>query len=420
MQQYIGFKLNDNEFTLPILKVREIINTPAVTKLPQSARYVRGIINLRGAVIPVLDLKEMVSMGSTDGIASKTIVISDGQKLFGILVDEITSVVNIDEADVEPAESFLQENIERVEGVAKVDDRLIILLDTDKLVDVHGLDILKEGALPGIPEADEPAAVEGEAPRRLEPPREQADVLSPEPPAPAEPSSGKGEAGEKAPRVHPDVKEALQKYADDETRSQIVEKIIELIDALAGHDYRKADQMISVMLQASEGSLFKEIGRVTRKLHDSLRSFREALGPKIRQITDVDVPKAVDSLEFVLTRSEAAANRTMDMVEKYQKEMDSFSTHAGKVKSPKRTAQYFTGFEKALRKDLDETLVAQEFQDLTGQSVRGVIELVNAIEAELVALIASFGVGPEGAAKGEISQKVSQDEVDDLLKEFGF
>jgi chemotaxis signal transduction protein len=80
MQQYIGFKLNDNEFTLPILRVREIVNTPAITKLPQASRYVRGIINLRGAVIPVLDLKEMVSMGSTDGIASKTIVISDGQK----------------------------------------------------------------------------------------------------------------------------------------------------------------------------------------------------------------------------------------------------------------------------------------------------------------------------------------------------
>jgi chemotaxis protein CheZ len=384
------------------------------------------IINLRGAVIPVLDLKEMVSMGSTDGIASKTIVISDGQRLFGILVDEITSVVNIDEAEIEPAESFLQENIDRVEGVAKLDDRLIILLDTDKLVDVHGLDILKEGALPGIPEADEPPAVKDEARRRLEPPREEAGVPFPEPPAleqapkPAEPSPEEGQAEEKASRVHPEVKKALQKYADNETRSEIVQKIIELIDALADHDYRKADSMISVMLQASEGSLFKEIGKVTRKLHDSLRDFRHTLGPKIKQIADVDVPNAVDGLEFVLTKSEAAANRTMDLVEKYQKELRTFSAHAAKVKSPKRTVEYLAGFKKELKQDLGEIVVAQEFQDLTGQSIRKVIELVNAIEAELVALIATFGVGPEAAAKVKDSLKVSQDDVDELLKEFGF
>ena len=137
MQQYIGFKLNNNEFTIPILKVREIINTPVITPLPQAAHYMKGILNLRDRIIPIVDLKELVTARGTapDGqIGGKIIVITNRNSTFGILVDAITSVINIDEADIEPPEGLLSENMDRVEGVAKFDDRLIILLDTDKLV----------------------------------------------------------------------------------------------------------------------------------------------------------------------------------------------------------------------------------------------------------------------------------------------
>ena len=120
MPQYIGFKLGDDEFTIPILKVREIINTPTITTLPQSPHYMKGIINIRGRIIPVVDLRELVSMGGAGGDDSKIVVISNRNKVFGILVDSISSVINIEDSSIEAPEGFLSDNLDRVKGVAKL------------------------------------------------------------------------------------------------------------------------------------------------------------------------------------------------------------------------------------------------------------------------------------------------------------
>jgi chemotaxis protein CheZ len=425
MRQYIGFKLNDNEFTLPILKVREIVNTPAITRLPQSPEYVKGVINLRGSIIPVVDLKELVSMDSSERETTKTIVITNDEQVFGIMVDEITSVIKINEEDIEPAEGFLQENLDRVEGVAKFDDRLVILLDTSKLVDTQDLGAIGEGVMvegeKAAPlEAPETRAIGGGAARpvpdgRARPLPERAPEAAPaETMARAETAPREGKLNE--------VKEALnEKYRDDESRREFARKVVELIEALAEHDFDRADNMIAEMLQASEDNLFKEIGMVTRKLHDSLKEFKNALDPRIKQIADEEVPTAVDSLEYVITKTQDAANKTMGIVEKYQKDLDGFSGQLAKIKNPKQAVVYLNEFKASLNKDLTEILLAQEFQDITGQTIRKVIELVNAIEAELVGLITTFGVKADARKKDiKIAQKISQDGVDDLLREFGF
>lgn len=424
MRQYIGFKLNDNEFTLPILKVREIVNTPAITRLPQSPEYVKGVINLRGSIIPVVDLKELVSMDSTERETTKTIVITNDEQVFGILVDEITSVIKINEEDIEPAEGFLQENLDRVEGVAKLDDRLVILLDTSKLVDTQDIDALGGGAM--VEEGERAAPLEAPATRAIEGgaarPLPDAGARSGGAPEAAPPETMvRAEAAPREGKLH-EVKEALnEKYRDDEPRREFARKVVELIEALAENDFDRADNMIAAMLQSSEDNLFKEIGMVTRKLHDSLKEFKNALDPRIKQIADEEVPTAVDSLEYVISKTEDAANKTMGIVEKYQKDLEGFSGQLEKIKNPKRAVEYLNEFKASLNKDLTEIMLAQEFQDITGQTIRKVIELVNAIEAELVGLITTFGVKADARKKDiKIAQKISQDGVDDLLREFGF
>ncbi len=431
MKQYIGFKLNTNEFTLPILRVREIVNTPAITRLPQSPDYVEGIINLRGQIIPIIDLKELVGMGETvSREQTKTIVVTSGSRFFGILVDEITSVINIDDADIEPAETFMKTNLDRVEGVARFDDRMIILLDTNKLVDAEEMDLLA-----GIDEIAPP--VEGEsAPSKLEGGMPQQATIAHEATAPPAPSTQQpreelqpgahlkktSPAVEKpVGEVQKDAKELIaEKYSEDDVKSKYLQKLTELIEALAANDFENADSMIKEMLQYSEGSLYQRIGNVTRKLHNSLRDFKNALDPRIKQLADEEVPSAVDSLEFVIGKTEEAANKTMSIVEKHLTALDEIADHVQKIRSPKESAKYLKERQSALSKDLNEILLTQDFQDLTGQVIRRVIELVNSIEVELVGLITTFGIKAEEKVEKKVAEKIGQDDIDSLLKEFGF
>jgi chemotaxis protein CheZ len=421
MPQYIGFKIDESEYTIPIMKVREIINTPGITRLPQSPYYVKGIINIRGKIMPVVDLKALVSTGESGGDSTKVIVITNEMMTFGIMVDAITSVVNIEESKIEPPEGFMHGNVERVEGVARFDDRLVILLDTDKLVDAEEMLVLEGGAK----ELEGPVG-----PRPLTDETEEARPSAAGPAVkgmPADVSAGAVEpaaSGETSSQLR-NAKEALgRRFLKDGQKTYFINSLMELIDTLASHDYDRVDMMISELLQSSEAEsgLYKKVGLVTRKLHNSIAEFRDVLDPRLKKIADDEVPRAVDNLQFVITKTEEAANRTIEIVEKYIAGMEEFSRQIEKVKSPKASVKYLEEFRDSMRNDLTEILLAQEFQDITGGNIKKVIDLVNAIETELIGLIATFGVKAEGkAGEGrEVQEKVTQDDVDELLKEFGF
>jgi chemotaxis protein CheZ len=374
MKQYIGFKLGESEYTLPILKVREIINTPSITTLPQSPHYMKGIINLRGRIIPVVDLKEIISAGGEEGLGSKTIVISSGKVTFGVLVDSITSVVNIEKSEIEAPEGFMHENLDRVEGVARLDDRLVILLDTDKLVEAEGMGMLEEGFIEI--EGEEPKGVKTEEPVQVIGTGEVKRVES------VKPAIEGGDAGMEL----KDVKELKEKLKGSEQKELLVNSIIKLMNI------------------------------------NSIRDFKKTLDPRIKQIANEEVPQAVDSLEFVLAKTEDAANKTVGIVEKYLAELPEYDRQLKRFKSPKAAIEHLKSFRKTFGKDLGEVMVAQQYQDITGQAIRKVISLVNDIETELVGLITSFGVKMDLAPEREEkpAEKITQDDVEDLLKEFGF
>jgi chemotaxis protein CheZ len=202
----------------------------------------------------------------------------------------------------------------------------------------------------------------------------------------------------------------------------LVDSIIKLMNMLASRDYDSAEAVMDELMKNAEKGLYIELGNVTRRLHDSIRDFKKTLDPRIKQIANEEVPQAVDSLEFVLAKTEDAANKTVGIVEKYLAELPEYDKQLKRFKAPKAAIEHLKSFRKSFGKDLGEIMVAQQYQDITGQAIRKVISLVNDIETELVGLITSFGVKMDLAPDREEkpAEKITQDDVEDLLKEFGF
>ena len=134
------------------------------------------------------------------------------------------------------------------------------------------------------------------------------------------------------------------------------------------------------------------------------------------------MPNAIDRLQFVIDKTEEAANKTMGIVEKHLLDMDELSAHIRKLDGPDDAVKYIKDFKNRLEDDLTEIITTQSFQDITGQTIKKVILLVGDIEKELVGLVAAFGLKTEAGpmAKEAVREMVSQSDVDDLLKDFGF
>jgi purine-binding chemotaxis protein CheW len=138
--KYLTFKLGAEEFGLEILKVQEIIKMMDITKVPRTPEFVRGVINLRGKVIPVVELRLKFDM-STVEVTDKTCVIvvqvahSAGTVTMGAIVDEVSEVLDISGEQIEPSPEFgTSVNTDFILGMGKVGKRVVMLLDVDKVL----------------------------------------------------------------------------------------------------------------------------------------------------------------------------------------------------------------------------------------------------------------------------------------------
>jgi purine-binding chemotaxis protein CheW len=138
--KYLSFALAHEEYGLEILKVREIIGYMDVTAVPQTPPYVKGVINLRGQVIPVVDLRAKFGMEEaaiTDQTCIIVVEITHGSRKFstGIIVDHVQEVLDIDGQNIEEAPQFgVSVNTDFIYGMAKVGGSVKILLDIDKVL----------------------------------------------------------------------------------------------------------------------------------------------------------------------------------------------------------------------------------------------------------------------------------------------
>ena len=138
--KYLTFTLASEDYGIGILKVKEIIGIMAITTVPQTPDYVKGVINLRGKVIPVIDLRlkfAMEDMAYTERTCIIVVEISGGRNkiMMGILVDSVSEVLNIKSGDIEDTPNFgSQLNTEYILGMAKMGERVKILLDINKVL----------------------------------------------------------------------------------------------------------------------------------------------------------------------------------------------------------------------------------------------------------------------------------------------
>lgn len=230
----------------------------------------------------------------------------------------------------------------------------------------------------------------------------------------------------------------------------------DLVKALEQGDETTADGLLDEIAGLRETQLFKEVGRLTRQLHDTMASF--AVDSRIAAMTEKEIPDAKERLQYVITMTEQAANQTLTAVEallpvseRLNEQVSELAGKWGRFLDREMPYQEFKAMSReitshfseskeslqAMQAGLNEILMAQGFQDITGQIIRRVIDLVQDLEASMVDVIRITGGKPKLAGEGNKEQELpgpvvpgiddkagdvagSQDEVDDLLSSMGF
>ncbi len=134
--QLVTFALSNEDYAVDILKVQEINRMKEITRVPNSPDYVEGVINLRGKVMPVVSLRKKFGLEERENDTQSRIMIMDIQGLtMGLIVDGVSEVLRVPSSIVEPAPPMTSSiSTEFIKGIAKLEDRLIILLDMDRLI----------------------------------------------------------------------------------------------------------------------------------------------------------------------------------------------------------------------------------------------------------------------------------------------
>ena len=240
---------------------------------------------------------------------------------------------------------------------------------------------------------------------------------------------------------------------DNKQRLEIARSLVVSLEA---GDDAESEHLISMLAPNQKNdALFLEVGRLTRELHDAINGF--LLDARISEMTNVEIPDAKERLSYVITMTEQSANRTLTaveqsipLIEKIERQSKDLSEQWENLRSRLLNKEDFrglsvelSGFLKntgadagELHSNMSEVLMAQDFQDLTGQIIRKVITLVHDVEEKLVMLVRITGgkmedpnqkkeekpelAGPAIPGLDQGDQVTNQDDVDDLLSSLGF
>lgn len=134
--QVVSFKLGSEEYGVDIAQVQEINRMVAITHVPRAPEFMEGVINLRGQLIPIIDLRTRFAMARAEHTKNTRIVVTEiGTKRVGMVVDSVSEVLRLDTDAIEPApEMITGVDTEYIRGVGKIEDRLIILLDLARII----------------------------------------------------------------------------------------------------------------------------------------------------------------------------------------------------------------------------------------------------------------------------------------------
>lgn len=232
-------------------------------------------------------------------------------------------------------------------------------------------------------------------------------------------------------------------------------RLSELGEAIKAGDIEKSNTLIGELTTLRESSLFQELGKLTREIHESINAFSD--DKRVAELAEEEIPDAKERLNFIVTKTDEAAHRTMTNAEQAVDIVNAFNDQAQDLqmrwKEFKNHEMSKSDFLK-LTGDIDQFLdsmhtesdrvkgkmtdimMAQDYQDLTGQMIKQVTNMVQEIEGKLVSLVAITGAqispnkdeqkdgtmahGPQLASANKEEVATNQDEVDDLLASLGF
>jgi purine-binding chemotaxis protein CheW len=137
ISQLVGFRLDDEDYAIAITKIQEIILMKPITRIPQVPDFIEGLINLRGSVIPIINLRKRFGLPSRNvDDETRTIVVNIHDKTVGCIVDAVTQVMRISRDQIQPPPlAVLAVAHQYIAGLARLEDRLLIILDIDQLFD---------------------------------------------------------------------------------------------------------------------------------------------------------------------------------------------------------------------------------------------------------------------------------------------
>lgn len=149
--QFLSFTLGKEEYGVDILRVQEIRSWEPVSRIPNVPAYEKGVVNLRGAIVPIIDLRERFDLGTANYTALTVVVvlqahIAEKTRVMGVVVDSVSDVLNVNRKNIQTSPEFgTKVSTEFINGLVSVNGRMVVLLDVDKLLKLEGLDDEDDG-----------------------------------------------------------------------------------------------------------------------------------------------------------------------------------------------------------------------------------------------------------------------------------
>ena len=367
--QLIGFTVGEERFAIDISEVHEINRFEHINRIPDLPDHVLGVIDLRGVVIPVINLAEKLGI-SSQGITKDTRIIIvgfNGDKI-GILVDSVSEVLRVSNDSLEKPPSIIQRvNSEYICGIIRNSNQLIVVLDFLRLFKDYSPSLTRE------------------------------DLINSE---------------ENIAPVQEDGRN------QEDNNSDAINQIVEVTRAMSEGDFH----------HEIDGNLYGQIGELAKYINATVKKL-QAVEPNITSASD-KIPAASLQLSEITKATEEATHSVMGQVERALDNQDLLLYHIEAIEKGVDLTKE-VGELKQITADNKEILLdiitGLSFQDLTGQKIKTIISLIEEIEKRIIHLIVTFGLKSRTGIEENIplkgftdNTKIEQGLVDTILKEFGF
>ena len=147
LREFLTFTLGSEEYAIDILKVQEIRGYDSVTRIANTPAFIKGVINLRGLIVPIVDMRIKFNLGEpVYNEFTVTVILNLGKRVIGAVVDSVSDVISLAEEDIHPAPEFGTFDMQYLLGLAAVNERMLILLDIERLMSSAEMALIEQSA----------------------------------------------------------------------------------------------------------------------------------------------------------------------------------------------------------------------------------------------------------------------------------